>query len=1119
MEDLEKAAQILMAPPDVVTSEQRHEAEQVFLRLRNTKSPFNLCRQLLETSQNDYLLFEAATLLRVGVIREWRDLNDEDTQQLRQYIVHYVINRPNLRHYVREILVQVVGIMVKRGSVEDNGEDRGRLLTEVEQLVSSGDNTMRMIGCSIISALMQEYAVTVKSTDVGLTWETHFKAKKQFEGTDLRRIFHFTVSLLGEVLNVDGELSDEISALLNKLLIIAETTLTWSFISLHLPKRLMSVFEQDQNPSLRPGQQWKETFLDPSVIQLFFRLYWKVRGDWELGHHALNCLVQLASLNGAVLVNRQVRIKYLRQYLECLFSLLSSVQVSEVEALGISNIFRKLLLFFPPSVLVALPQEMIHQLIENLTALTCKFAQGAAQEEMVDHEDQLFMEAFEQMLQSWACILQETTGWDNSEVKQSATLIFDTYLKCHLAPPEGSRLSVDAGDDIADAVQSDRLAFKEQLLMIGLCGRQVPEHSVPLLTQLLEERVGRLRTQLAHIHTNNLTIGDNSQLDQLFEDIHWLLLIAGHVTTMDNEGETALIPSEMVTYSMSAAPNVNLEATLQLLAAPAQMPQDIPNSASGDPLIRLMSAVLRLCETESQALKANMGHLLSPEVSSSLMWFLRRFCLSYLLPYESFYAELSVALTSAFGRDSEGGCWTLNYLLSTVEQTLRLRSAEPGMVEDTVNLLVTMVDSKERGAHIVKSDGLMELVKLQHSGRLASISSAAQRGLMQGLVMCAAAISDTEARTQYWTHVLDPPIAAFKHLVTAESFAKQYLEEEPRKQVLLHIDNIIGAMQGCLMPTAQCLFTRLVGILGDCVRLVDLYHNYATVVEAVLELYVECGRRLLCYLTPNASKQLFEASVLLVSAYARHNIGRRTVDASGEEDQWRDIQLLMELLTSLLSKDFIDLAPSGHGEDERVAAADVCLFGLNIIMPLMSRDLLRLPTLCSQYFKMITFIAEIYPCKVCQLPEELMKNLLASIELGLTSFGPDVGTLSFDFLVVLGSYVHKNCGPETPVRQGLRPFLKLVLDLILSQQINSDLLQAASASLYTLICCYQVEYQELVESLLQSQGDPTTSQRLAEAFTQLTANIELTADRINRIKFRDSFEKFIAKVRGFLLVK
>lgn len=53
-----------------------------------------------------------------------------------------------------------------------------------------------------------------------------------------------------------------------------------------------------------------------------------------------------------------------------------------------------------------------------------------------------------------------------------------------------------------------------------------------------------------------------------------------------------------------------------------------------------MSTVMRLCETESQALKANLGHLLSPEVSSSLMWFLRRFCLSYLLPNESFYTEV-----------------------------------------------------------------------------------------------------------------------------------------------------------------------------------------------------------------------------------------------------------------------------------------------------------------------------------------------------------------------------------------------------------------------------------------------------------------------------------------------
>ena len=37
--------------------------------------------------------------------------------------------------------------------------------------------------------------------------------------------------------------------------------------------------------------------------------------------------------------------------------------------------------------------------------------------------------------------------------------------------------------------------------------------------------------------------------------------------------------------------------------------------------------------------------------------------------------------------------------------------------------------------------------------------------------------------------------------------------------------------------------------------------------------------------------------------------GKRTIEKESEEEQFRDILLLMELLTSILSKDFIDLAP------------------------------------------------------------------------------------------------------------------------------------------------------------------------------------------------------------------
>ena len=47
--------------------------------------------------------------------------------------------------------------------------------------------------------------------------------------------------------------------------------------------------------------------------------------------------------------------------------------------------------------------------------------------------------------------------------------------------------------------------------------------------------------------------------------------------------------------------------------------------------------------------------------------------------------------------------------------------------------------------------------------------------------------------------------------------------------------------------------------------------------------------------------------------------GKRTIEKESEEEQFRDILLLMELLTSILSKDFIDLAPPDANAPEEGA--------------------------------------------------------------------------------------------------------------------------------------------------------------------------------------------------------
>lgn len=134
-------------------------------------------------------------------------------------------------HFVRDRLLQVIAIMVKRASIDDNGKDRSTILQEVENLIMNAEPDKKLLGCNIIANIMQEYASTVKSTDVGLSWEVHFKAKKQFEATDLKRIFRFCVYLLSEVVKNDPPYNEIMTQLTRHLLQITERVLMWGYVS------------------------------------------------------------------------------------------------------------------------------------------------------------------------------------------------------------------------------------------------------------------------------------------------------------------------------------------------------------------------------------------------------------------------------------------------------------------------------------------------------------------------------------------------------------------------------------------------------------------------------------------------------------------------------------------------------------------------------------------------------------------------------------------------------------------------------------------------------------------------------------------------------------------------
>lgn len=265
--------------------------------------------------------------------------------------------------------------------------------------------------------------------------------------------------------------------------------------------------------------------------------------------------------------------------------------------------------------------------------------------------------------------------------------------------------------------------------------------------------------------------------------------------------------------------------------------------------------------------------------------------------------------------------------------------------------------------------------------------------------------------------------------------------------------------------------------------------------------------------------RLYESACAAIQAYAKSNAGRFSAECLAEDDNLEDLALVLDLLTFILSKDFIDFGSHNEHPDFTYAASDVSLFGLNFIMPLMTMDKLKFPPLCAQYYKLLVLIHDIYPEKISKLPQDLLSTLLETVRIGLTSFGTDIVQACLDFIAGMGTYISKHGMINSVCGEGLRPFLKIILDLILGRQISPDITNSAGCCLFTLICCYPDDYRMLVESLIQMQADPLNKERLTVAFNNLLTNVVLTCDRLPKLKFRDNFDKFITNVQGFLLVK
>lgn len=1113
MQELESSAQILLAPPNQVTAEQRHAAERTFLDFQNTRAPFELCKCILETSAVGYVQFQAASLLKQGLIREWKYMEPGQWQALWQHLLQLLACRPNMENYVREELALVLALGSKRASVEDGADALNDILQQSTQMVASGEQHLQSLGCSLLSALLVEFSSSTRATDVGLTWEVHLRAKKSFEANHLRKVFQFCQQGLREAANRlgTGPVRPEDRNLLRRLLLLSEQLLSWNFqFSMLLPRKLVGLFEAQQTPTLRPGLDWKGAF--DETPQLLLQLYGALSQDGELAHVALQCLLQLATLSHSG--ERQQRNTHLKRFIQG--GLLELMAVRPPRA-GITQLLARLALFHPPSLL---PANMHVPYLERLCDLACCVLQSPVGD---DAEQQ--QETLDHILDAWVPLLQEPQTFPAEPLKVATMRVFELYLRSRLAAPDGTRPPISDEEEVAEEDEDDRLRYRDQLCVVGMLGRHVLPHSLPLLCRVMEDRTQRLQELLQGQPQAGTPM--TAAHKELLEDLHWIVLITGHLLTTVCDGETPLIPREVTQFSLNSG--ADTAATLSLLSRLGQA--DAMSSVQGnvDPVVRLIVAVLQLCHVERAALQAGLGSQLSPEVAITLVWFLYRWGLTYLLPNETYYTQMSPTLVAAFGRDSEAGPCVLDWVLGKLCSNLELWHSETALTLSTCQAMVSLLNNVERGHRAAACPSLLSLLQRQSQGQLGPLAPGSHRALLKALVIACTANRLPEA-PRLWEALLGPLKTRFDEFFESCVQTRCRFTEPQKSKALDLLESLCGVAEGTTPSNLDTIRPMLLPLLVRLSSIVAVLRSEATLITATTQLFRAAARRMLCFVGPNDATQLCHCCLELVRHFAEHSSGLFTTEATAEDSHVRELGELLELLTELLSKDFMYMGAQVRGPanstatDEtatrfEVPAPGIAVEGLRLLMPLLNAQLLQFPTLCVQYFKLVALLSELHPDKVCQMPEGLLQALLGSIRVGLTSYSPEVSGLCLDVVSVLALEVHRQGLQNSPAGRAIEPFLQLLLEMVLLQPLDAELTLVAGSALFALLCCFQESFVQLAQALVASQQDAAVGQRLAQSLQTLTRAQPLTPERPNRLRFRDSFEAFVTEVRGFLCVK
>ncbi len=220
-----------------------------------------------------------------------------------------------------------------------------------------------------------------------------------------------------------------------------------------------------------------------------------------------------------------------------------------------------------------------------------------------------------------------------------ATELFMVYLRSKLSQPLGTKKCETYKELNVDFEEDDLSIYEDELSYIGSISRAILPNSLPQLLTALQQSISECSNILQSFAKDQSTIPDSiDYVECLYENIHWLLMVATYTIADIVSGEVSIIPVELMDYSRSLD-TVSLSVPFQDLVL-CDVNEGAAFLSTIDPVVVLVVHICRWCVVEKRAVESGLKDFISPQTSETAVWSLTSVLSPYLMMDEKCYEEV-----------------------------------------------------------------------------------------------------------------------------------------------------------------------------------------------------------------------------------------------------------------------------------------------------------------------------------------------------------------------------------------------------------------------------------------------------------------------------------------------